>query len=89
MKKPERTFIVGVGDGVTERSAILGVSERDTLTISLGSGRKVYGAPVAKVFAALSRWHALANPTGKRRHRRLMHSSQLRRLRKNDGQDQL
>lgn len=62
MKKPERTFTVEVGE-----SALIGVSPKATLGIALTGGGKIYHAPIGKVHATLARWHAKANPTGKRR----------------------
>jgi hypothetical protein len=76
MKRHERTFSVEVGKG----SSIIGIPADATLTIALGGGKQ-YSASVEKVHATLARWHAKANPNGKRRRRRLLtHSNQLREL---------
>jgi hypothetical protein len=82
MKKSERSFTIEIRpEGSTKGSALLGIDEGSTLTISLGSGKQ-YSASIEKVHQALARWHAKEHPTGRKQRRLFTSSEEYRKYRR-------
>jgi hypothetical protein len=73
----KNSFTISINRG----STIIGIEPGSTFTISGGGNAKEYSAPIEKVHAALSRWHAKEHPTGRKRRRFSRDSEELRAAR--------
>jgi hypothetical protein len=81
MKKPPNMFTVEVHLPQRPGRAFIGAELGFLLTISMNGGQQ-YSAPIEKVYATLQRWHAKANPTGKKRRRLFNDSEEYRKYKR-------